>query len=449
MPEIVIHRLAEWNGNEVFVLREDLLPLACGGNKVRIVQKLLEDARGKGATAIVGYGNSRSNMCRVLAMMCAKEGVSCVIVSPSDDDGSHVETANSRIVRMSGARIVTCRKGAAVSETLSDVMKELADSGACPYYVFGDAYGHGNEAVLSSAYEDVAQAILNWQVSNGLKFDRVALAVGTGSTYAGLVKGFRSAGSSVPVTGFSIARDLERCKAGIVAFTNHPTDVLDIALGGGYGRTSAAELDFLAQVRAQTAILFDPVYAGKALWGLSMFVQETGICGERILFVHTGSLPLALDGLQMTNSFEICRLSDFAEFALEEYDRIVGQMPQHALHGEELRAYIRKMLECGVVYVIKNRSRLLGLIGFYCNDFNSRRAYLSMIACDESIRGTGAATALMNQMFSDCRRVGMRTIEATVVRDNLRATCFYKRLGFVLSNDPEDATRFHMRLEFV
>lgn len=449
MSELVIHRLAEWNGNEVFVLREDLLPLACGGNKVRIVQKLLEDARGKGATVIIGYGNSRSNMCRVLAMMCAKEGFSCVIVSPSDDDGSRVETVNSHIVRMSGARIVTCRKGAAVSETISAVVKELADSGACPYYVFGDAYGRGNEEVLASAYEEVARSILNWQASKSLKFDRVALAVGTGSTYAGLVKGFRAADSSVPVTGFTIARDLERCRAGVAAFTNYPADIVDIALGGGYGRTSAAELDFLAQVRAQTAILFDPIYAGKALWGLAQFVPKATIHGERILFIHTGSLPLALDGLEMRNSFAVSRLTDFSEFALEEYDRIVGQMPQHALHGEELRAYVQKMLEYGVIYVIKNQSELLGLIGFYCNDFNSRRAYLSMIACHASIRGTGAATALMNQMFSDCRRAGMCMIEATVVRDNLRAICFYKRLGFVFSDDPTDAARYHMRLDLV
>ena len=58
MIDLIIHKLADWNGNEIFILREDLLPLACGGNKVRIALKLISDAKSKGANHIVGYGNS-------------------------------------------------------------------------------------------------------------------------------------------------------------------------------------------------------------------------------------------------------------------------------------------------------------------------------------------------------------------------------------------------------
>ena len=47
------------------------------------------------------------------------------------------------------------------------------------------------------------------------------------------------------------------------------------------------------------AILFDPVYSGKALWGLYAQIQAGMMRNERILFVHTGSLPLAIDGLEV------------------------------------------------------------------------------------------------------------------------------------------------------
>lgn len=35
-------------GNQIDLLREDLLPIACGGNKVCIAQRLIEDAKGRG-----------------------------------------------------------------------------------------------------------------------------------------------------------------------------------------------------------------------------------------------------------------------------------------------------------------------------------------------------------------------------------------------------------------
>ena len=155
--------------------------VACGGNKARIVLKLIEDARSRGADAIVGYGNSRSNMCRVLAMLCAREGMPCTVVSPSDDGGARVETANSRIVRLCGAEVVACEKGSGVATVISGVMDRLSAAGRRPYYIFGDCRGVGNERVLSSAYEEVASAVCEWELEHGLAFDRVVVAAGGGT----------------------------------------------------------------------------------------------------------------------------------------------------------------------------------------------------------------------------------------------------------------------------
>ena len=45
MVEIQIHKFVTWGRNKIFILREDLLPVACGGNKSRIGLKLIEDAK--------------------------------------------------------------------------------------------------------------------------------------------------------------------------------------------------------------------------------------------------------------------------------------------------------------------------------------------------------------------------------------------------------------------
>ncbi len=293
MFDLTIHRFGELNGCGVYMLREDLLPVACGGNKVRIAAKLLEDAKRVGATVVVGYGNSRSNLCRVLAMMCAASGLGCVIVSPSDDDGGVVDTANGRIAALCGASVVRCDKRSNIARVVSGTLDALRSGGERPYYIFGSEFGTGNEKTLSSAYEEVALQILRWEEGNGIKFDRVALAVGTGSTYAGLLNGFRAAGSGVDVLGYTIARDVPRCVSALKAFTGHDVNISAVALNGGYGRSSPEEDAFLAEIVRSKSILFDSTYAGKALWGLSREAHA----GETILFVHTGSLPLAIDGL--------------------------------------------------------------------------------------------------------------------------------------------------------
>lgn len=45
MFDLTIQCIVNFGGNEISLLREDLLPLACGGNKVRIAQKLVAGAQ--------------------------------------------------------------------------------------------------------------------------------------------------------------------------------------------------------------------------------------------------------------------------------------------------------------------------------------------------------------------------------------------------------------------
>ena len=293
-------------GNDLTLLREDLLPLACGGNKVRIALKLLADAKAKGAEHIVAYGNARSNLCRVVAMLCVREGLSCTVVSPSDDDGTRADSINARIAVGCGAEIVRCDKGAGVADVVQGTLDRLTAAGRRPYYVFGDRFGKGNEAVLASAYREVGRELAGIVSGGEMRFDRIALAVGTGSTCGGLLAGLRESGCSVPVTGFTIARDRVRCAEGVRSFLSAcgcsaEPEIVDCALAGGYGRTCAEELGFLADFTKRTSIMLDPVYAGKALWGLVRHLDAEAITGERILFVHTGSWPLAAEGMSAWN----------------------------------------------------------------------------------------------------------------------------------------------------
>jgi 1-aminocyclopropane-1-carboxylate deaminase/D-cysteine desulfhydrase-like pyridoxal-dependent ACC family enzyme len=118
-----IHRLNYTDGrNTYYIKRDDLLPFSFGGNKVRIAQAYFDDLEKKGCDCIVAYGNSRSNLCRVIANMSAAKGIPCYIVSPADDSGERIDTNNSCMVRAMGATIIPCLKtnvAATVERTLA------------------------------------------------------------------------------------------------------------------------------------------------------------------------------------------------------------------------------------------------------------------------------------------------------------------------------------------
>jgi D-cysteine desulfhydrase len=50
---------------------------------------------------------------------------------------------------------------------------------------------------------------------------------------------------------------------------------------------SREQLEFIVSVARATGLLLDPVYTGKALFGLSQLDRKPA----RVLFLHTGGLP--------------------------------------------------------------------------------------------------------------------------------------------------------------
>ncbi|WP_392887961.1 hypothetical protein [Eubacterium limosum] len=126
-------------------------------------------------------------MCRLLAIKClAWGGYPCLIISPSDNDGQHIETNNSRIVKLCGAQVITCNK-AEVAATVESVLKDCEDRGLKPYYVYGDKFGQGNEAAPVNAYRKVYDEIIEQEQRHKIEFDMIFHAFGTGMTQAGLI----------------------------------------------------------------------------------------------------------------------------------------------------------------------------------------------------------------------------------------------------------------------
>jgi D-cysteine desulfhydrase len=62
-------------------------------------------------------------------------------------------------------------------------------------------------------------------------------------------------------------------------------------VGSGYGKAGSKELSLIREVARSEGILLDPVYTGKAFYGMSQELERNPeVFGDRIVFIHTGGL---------------------------------------------------------------------------------------------------------------------------------------------------------------
>ena len=293
----------------IYVKREDLLPFSFGGNKVRIAQEYYADMCKKRKNSMICYGNARSNLCRVIANICHSRGIVCHIISPSEEDGTRIETSNSRIARNCGAIFHPCNKNK-VCEAVEDVILECDCNGLYPYYIYGDKYGKGNESVPVRAYVKVYDEIKQQSQHMGIQFDFIFLAIGTGMTQAGLIAGRQLNKGSEKIVGISVSRKKEqelRILATFVETYFHSLgielplgelEIIDDYLCGGYGKYDDAIVNIIKETLIQEGMPLDPTYTGKAFYGMLRTIEKEKIKGN-ILFIHTGGTPLFFDIIEL------------------------------------------------------------------------------------------------------------------------------------------------------
>ena len=300
--------------NAFYLMREDLLPFSFGGNKVRIAQSYLEEMECRGCDYLLAYGNSRSNLCRVLANLCRSREIPCGVISPLDDDGTRAESGNSLMVRAFSAEITVCGK-AEVPETIAAVKAALRRKGFHPYYIYDSTSVAAGVAAYVRAYGEITE----YEAVHSFHFDLTALPSGTGMTQAGLLCGALMAGADIhSILGLSVARGQARGRAAIhghieayraqlpeetrLRIPPVPEDHIrfnDAYILDGYASYNREITETIRQMLFLNGVPMDTTYTGKAFWALNRYLSENHITGKKILFLHTGGLPLFFDRLAL------------------------------------------------------------------------------------------------------------------------------------------------------
>ena len=254
---------------EIWIKREDLLPLAFGGNKLRNLEFLVGAAIAEDADTLVTAGRRWSNHCRLTAAAGARAGLAVHLVLSGPP--AAVAGPNERLDEILGAAIHVAPTDARADRDalVTRVTADLRQAGRRPYVI--DVGGSGVVGAVGSTLAGLEVA--DQAAAAGRLFASVVAPTATGGTQAGLLVGLALAGrSATAVRGIAVA---------------HPA----AQLGAGYGHpTPEAEAAMRLLARTE-GILVDPIYTAKALAGLVAGVNLGVFDGQAVVFWHAGGTP--------------------------------------------------------------------------------------------------------------------------------------------------------------
>lgn len=310
LPTPIHHlpRLSEECGVNLYVKRDDMTGFVTGGNKVRKLDFLFQEAKAQGATTVISCGGVQSNHCRAVAAIAAQIGLQCVLVLRGQEP--EVFRSNLLLDRLLGAEIlyVTDEQYRQKEEMRRLVESQVRARGGKPYYIPEG----GSNALGSIGYVEAWREI---QSQLGTKdpyfggdlpqqFDSVVVANGSGGTQCGLILGKISSGNAdTRVVGVNVCYDKQETFSLVkdilwntisqfklpYSFMADDIEVLDGFVGRGYALSTTEELKFLAMVGRREGLILDPVYSGKAFYGIwQTLKKDKNYFGKNILFIHTG-----------------------------------------------------------------------------------------------------------------------------------------------------------------
>ena len=301
-----IHKVKSIANNDLYIKREDLLPYSFGGNKARKAELFFEEIDKGNYNAVVTYGSSHSNHCRVVANMAAERKIPCYIIAPLEVSD---ETFNSCFMNMFGAEIITVPVKE-VRDTIETKIEKLKEQGNMPYFIPGG--GHGN--IGTQAYVNCYEEICHFEKVHKIKFDYIFFASGTGTTQAGLVCGNILDNDDKKIIGISIARKNPYGRDVVVQSVKDYLSETEIQISedmiqtqivfndeyiaDGYGKESIEIKDIIKKMMLENGIPLDSTYTAKAFYGMTEYVKKEQIEGKKILFIHTGGTPLFFDDME-------------------------------------------------------------------------------------------------------------------------------------------------------
>ena len=294
-------RIGTYAGHpQLFVKRDDCMPLAFGGNKVRSLEFWLGEALARQSDVLVIAGGLASNQCRLAAAAAAKIGLDIVVLYAGD--ASLPLRGNALLTERMGAEI---RRLGPVGEQergllAEQTVAELKRAGRRPYLV-------GDPLIGALGYVRAVEELAGQAASLGVALRHIVLPGSMGVTEAGMIFGAFRLGLPWTFHLVSVEYDAVALRARLAAIIDGlaarlgqkpPHDLLDRIridvgqLGDGYGIPTAASLAAASLFGRHEALVLEQTYVAKTFAGLLDGISRKIIpTDEPVCILHTGGTP--------------------------------------------------------------------------------------------------------------------------------------------------------------
>ena len=300
-PLEYLPRFSDYIGRDIFIKRDDVTPLAMGGNKLRKLEFLAADALREGADTLVTAGAIQSNHVRQTAAVAAKLGLHCVALleNPMGTNAeNYLSNGNRLLLDLFNTQVEMCDAMTDPNAQLAELATRIEAQGFRPYVIpVGGSNALGALGYVESALE-IAQ-----QCEGAVSISSVVVASGSAGTHAGLAVGLEQVMPDAELIGVTVSRKVADQLPKVVTLQQEIARSLELTAHAGitlwddyfapaYGIPNDEGMEAVKLLARLEGILLDPVYTGKAMAGLIDGISQKRFKDEGpILFVHTGGAP--------------------------------------------------------------------------------------------------------------------------------------------------------------
>ena len=297
----------EIGGPDIWFKRDDLISFAMGGNKVRGLEVILQDAVNNRADTLVTGAGVQSNHVRATAAVAAYKKLDCVAIYWGDEPGP--VDGNYRVTKMLGAeiRFTGNPERSSVDGYINAVADELESRGKRPYPI-----PRGGACAMGALGHVIAVRELQLQCEQcGIEPDAIVFPLGSGGTYAGWLLGLRLLGLDWQIECFTVSREPDEVAGQVATLATEAARLLDVDtgftgadapvhggfIGEGYGIPSPEGSAAIRTTSRSAGLLLDPTYTGKAMAGYLDGLQRGKFNRyQTVVFIHTGGEPAFFAG---------------------------------------------------------------------------------------------------------------------------------------------------------
>lgn len=260
-------------GVRVFIKRDDLIHPVIEGNKFRKLKYNLEKITSGQYQTIETFGGAYSN--HLLAVSQAGKLINIATRGYINSKYADPENPTLKACRSNGMELVFLDKAGFKTQSETPASSEQ--------YVFTLPEGGSNDLALKGSGEIVEEIITQLPETT-----HIISPLGTGGMIAGMV-------ISMPGSIRLIAAPVLKMDALIHLQNNFSSiDFNDLEIWdeyhfGGYAKINPELIFFIQDWYTKTGIVIDPIYNGKALYGLFEKIEQGHFPdGSEIVYVHTG-----------------------------------------------------------------------------------------------------------------------------------------------------------------